>query len=229
MKKENKGTIIIDKIKNLDNKLLQAQILAYLINNKKVSKILKSKYIKYFSELFAELPTYYHNYQYSIDMKTYFNSEDSTNNIIPNFVSTANYIDYSVVLNHTIKNKHLVDTILESYNIELTDINFKNMKKVLSGKFDSFEFITLEGDEVIITSDELNGKDITQKNFKESLNFTLPNTIVGLDVQTYPLVFTYISTNKSTIDFNIFSEEDILTTQHHTIPKMKINKYLQNR
>ncbi len=229
MKKENKGTIIIDKIKNLDNKLLQAQILAYLINNKKVSKILKSKYIKYFSELFAELPTYYHNYQYSIDMKTYFNSEDSTNNIIPNFVSTANYIDYSVVLNYTIKNKHLVDTILESYNIELTDINFKNMKKVLSGKFDSFEFITLEGDEVIITSDELNGKDITQKNFKESLNFTLPNTIVGLDVQTYPLVFTYISTNKSTIDFNIFSEEDILTTQHHTIPKMKINKYLQNR
>lgn len=229
MKKENKGSMIIEKIKNLDNKLLQAQILAYLINNKKVSKILKSKYIKYFTELFAELPTYYHNYQYSIDMKTYFNSEESTNNIIPNFVSTSNYIDYSVVLNHTIKNKHLVDTILESYNIELTDINFKNMKKVLSGKFNSFEFVTLDGDEVIITTDELNGKDITQKNFKESLNFTLPNTIVGIDVQTYPLVFTYISTNKSTIHFNIFSEEDILTTQHHTIPKLKINKYLQSR
>jgi len=228
MKKENKGTII-DKIKNLDNKLLQAQILAYLINNKKVSKILKSKYIKYFSELFEELPSYYHNYQYSIDMKTYFNSEDNTNNVIPNFVSTTNYIDYSVVLNYTVKNKHLVDTILESYNIALTDTNFKNMKKVLSGKFDEFEFITNDDHEVIVTTDELSGKDITQKNFKKNLHFTLPNSVVGIDVQTYPLVFTYISTDKSTINFNIFSEEDILTTQHHTIPKLKINKYLQNR
>ena len=228
-KKDNKGTMIIEKIKNLDNKLLQAQILAYLINNKKVSKVLKSKYIKYFGELFKELPTYYHNYQYSIDMKTYFNSEESTNNIIPNFVSTSNYIDYSVVLNHTVKNKHLVDTILESYNIELTDINFKDMKKVLSGKFNEFEFKTIDGESVIICSNELNGREITQKSFKENLSFSLPNTTVAIEVQTYPLVFTYISTNKSTIEFNIFSEEDILTTQHHTIPKLKINKYLQNR
>ena len=229
MKKENKGAMLIEKIKKLDNKLIQAQILAYLINNKKVSKILKSKYITLFNELFEELPKYYHNYQYSIDMKSYFNSEESTNNIIPNFISTANYIDYSVVLNHTIKNKHLVDTILDSYNIQLNELNFKNMKKVLSGKFESFEFETLDGNAVIITSDELNSMDITQKNFKESLNFTLPNSIVGVEVQTYPMVFTYIFTTKSTIHFNIFSEEDILTTQHHTIPKLKINKYLQNR
>jgi predicted double-glycine peptidase len=229
MKKENKGTIIIDKIKNLDNKLLQAQILAYLINNKKVSKILKSKYIKYFTELFEELPSYYHNYQYSIDMKTYFNSEESTNNVIPNFVSTTNYIDYSVVLNYTVKNKHLVDTILESYNITLNETNFKNMKKVLSGKFNEFEFKTMDENNVIVTTEELSGKDITQKSFKENLNFTLPNSIVGFEVQAYPLVFTYISTDKSTINFNIFSEEDILTTQHYTIPKLKINKYLQSR
>ena len=45
MKKENKGTAMIRKIESLDNKLLQTQMLAYLINNKKVSKILKSIFV----------------------------------------------------------------------------------------------------------------------------------------------------------------------------------------
>ena len=62
---------MIKKIQKLDNKLIQAQMLAYLIGNKKVSKILKSTYIKHFTKLFAELPKYYNTYQYEIDMKTF--------------------------------------------------------------------------------------------------------------------------------------------------------------
>jgi len=227
MKKENKGTAMIKKIEKLDNKLLQAQILAYLINNKKVSKILKSTYIKHFTKLFAELPKYYNSYQYEIDMKTFYNDEESSNNIIPNFISSANYIDYSITLNYTLKNKHLVESILESYNIPYSEMNFKNMKKVLSGKFDSMEFETEYGN-VIVSTDELEGKDITQKNFKEQLNFTLPNSVAGVDIQTYPLVFTYVTTDNSTVKFNIFSEENILDTEHFTIPKLKINKFLNS-
>jgi hypothetical protein len=219
---------MIKKIQSLDNKLLQAQMLAYLINNKKVSKILKSTYIKHFTKIMEELPAYYHSYQYEIDMKSFFNDEETSNNIIPNFVSSTNYIDYSITLNYTMKNKHLVEDILSSYQIPITDNNFKNMKKVLSGKIDSYEFETETNDYVIVATNELEGKDITKKNFKESLEFTLPNSKVGSNIQTYPLVFTYVTTNNSSIQFNIFSEEDILSTQHFTLPKFKINKYLNS-
>ena len=119
---------MMNKIQKLDNKLIQAQILAYLIGNKKVSKILKSTYIKHFTKLFDELPKYYKAYQYEVDIKKFFNGSDESNNIIPNFISTNNYIDYSVTLNYTIKNKHLVESILSSYNIEISDDNFKFMK-----------------------------------------------------------------------------------------------------
>lgn len=219
---------MMKKINKLDNMLLKAQMLAYLINNKKVSKILKSTYIKNFTKIMQELPKYYHSYQYEVDMKTYFNDEETTNNIIPNFVSSTNYIDYSITLNYTIKNKHLVESILGSYNIPINDTNFKNMKKVLSGKIQSFEFETDSGDNVIITTDELEGRDITTKSFKESLEFKLPNSRPGSDIQTYPLVFTYVTTKNSTIQFNIFSEENILTIQHYTLPKFKINKFLNS-
>jgi len=219
---------MIKKIQGLDNKLLQAQMLAYLINNKKVSKILKSTYIKHFTKIMEELPEYYHSYQYEIDMKTYFNEEETSNNIVPNFVSSTNYIDYSITLNYTIKNKHLVESILESYQIPFEDLNFKNMKKVLSGKIDSYEFETEWNDNVIVTTEELEGKDITKKSFKESLEFTLPNSTVGTNIQTYPLVFTYVTTKNSSIQFNIFSEEDILSTQHYTLPKFRINKFLNS-
>ena len=64
-------------------------------------------------------------------MKTFFNDDEESNNVIPNFISTNNYIDYNVTLNYTIKNKHLVESILSSYNIPVNDYNFKNMKKVL--------------------------------------------------------------------------------------------------
>lgn len=220
---------MIKKIQSLDNKLLQAQMLAYLINNKKVSKILKSTYIKHFTKIMEELPHYYHSYQYEIDMKNYFNSEEESNNIIPNFISSNNYIDYSVTLNYTIKNKHLVDSILEAYNIQIdNEDNFKNMKKVLSGKINSYEFETEDGNEVIVTADELEGMDITKKAFKESLNFSLPNSKVGSDIQIYPIVFTYVTTKNSSIQFNIFSEEDISNIQHFTLPKFRITKFLNS-
>jgi hypothetical protein len=229
-KSTTKGTdTMIKKIESLDNKLIQAQMLAYLINNKKVSKILKSTYIKHFTKIMEELPNYYHSYQYEVDMKNYFNDEETSNNIVPNFVSSTNYIDYSVTLNYTIKNKHLVESILTAYQIP-TDIedNFKNMKKVLSGKIDSYEFETEWGDNVIVTTEELEGRDVTKKAFKESLTFSLPNSKAGVDIQTYPLVFTYVTTKNSSIQFNIFSEEDILSTQHYTLPKFRINKFLNS-
>lgn len=219
---------MMNKIQKLDNKLIQAQILAYLIGNKKVSKILKSTYIKHFTKLFDELPRYYNSYQYEIDIKTFFNSYDETNNIVPNFISTNNYIDYNVTLNYTIKNKHLVESILNAYNIPIEDNNFKTMKKVLSGKIDSFEFETDDYNEVIVSTDELAGKDISKKCFKEQLSFSLPNSKCGMDIQTYPLVFTHITTNNSVIQFNIFTEEDINKVEHYTLPKTKINKFLNS-
>ncbi len=219
---------MIAKIESLDNKLIKAQIFAYLIGNKKVSKILKSIYIKHFNKLFAELPKYYKSYQYEIDMKLFFNKDEEENNIIPNFVSSTNFIDYNVTLNYTIKNKHLVDTILESYDIALSDYNFKNMKKVLSGKINSFEFETEYGDPVIIETDDLEDKDISQKSFKEHLSFSLPNAKSGSEMQIYPLVFTYVTTKNSSIKFNIFTEEDINDTEHFTLPKSKINKFLSS-
>ena len=218
----------MNKIQSLDNKLIQAQILAYLIGNKKVSKILKSTYIKHFTKLFEELPDYYNSYQYEIDIKTFFNNDEETNNIIPNFVSTNNYIDYNVTLNYTIKNKHLVESILKAYNIPYDMDNFKNMKKVLSGKIDNFEFETKDNFEVIVSTDELEGKDISKKCFKEQLSFSLPNSKSGVDIQTYPLVFTYITTKNSSIQFNIFTEEDINEVEHYTLPKTKINKFLSS-
>jgi len=219
---------MMNKIQNLDNKLIQAQILAYLIGNKKVSKILKSTYIKHFTKLFEELPKYYNSYQYEIDLKTFFNNTEESNNIIPNFVYTNNYIDYSVTLNYTIKNKHLVESILEAYNIPLADCNFKIMKKILSGKIDNFEFETVDNAEVIVSTEELEGKDISQKCFKEQISFTLPNSKSGIDIQTYPLVFTHITTNNSTLCFNIFTEENINEVEHFTLPKNKINKFLSS-
>lgn len=219
---------MINKIQSLDNKLLQAQILAYLIGNKKVSKILKSTYIKHFTKIFEELPEYYYSYQYEIDMKTFFNDEEQTNNIIPNFISTNNYIDYNVTLNYTIKNKHLVDSILMSYNIAPNEINFKNMKKVLSGKLGKYEFLTEDEEPVIIDTSELEDMDISKKNFKDQIMFTLPNAKACIDIQTYPVVFTYITTKNTSIYFNIFSEEDISEIEHFTIPKSKINKFLNS-
>lgn len=217
---------MMNKIQNLDNKLIQAQILAYLIGNKKVSKILKSTYIKHFTKLFEELPKYYNSYQYEIDLKTFFNDPEESNNIIPNFISTSNYIDYNVTLNYTIKNKHLVESILKAYNIPIEDENFKTMKKVLSGKIDNFEFETEDNYEVIVSTDELEGRDISKKCFKEQISFSLPNSRSGSDIQTYPLVFTHITTNNSIIYFNIFTEEDINEVEHYTLPKTKINKFL---
>lgn len=219
---------MINKIQNLDNKLIQAQILAYLIGNKKVSKILKSTYIRQFNKIFDELPNYYIHYQYEIDMKTFFNDDEESNNVIPNFISTNNYIDYNVTLNYTIKNKHLVESILSSYNIPVNDDNFKNMKKVLSGKINNYEFLTEDEDEVIISTDELDGRDISQKAFKDQITFSLPNSKIGSDIQIYPLVFTYIVAKNSTIQFNIFTEENINNATHYTLPKSKINKFLNS-
>ena len=219
---------MINKIQNLDNKLIQAQILAYLIGNKKVSKILKSTYIRQFNKIFDELPDYYIHYQYEIDMKTFFNDDEESNNVIPNFISTNNYIDYNVTLNYTIKNKHLVESILSSYNIPVNDDNFKNMKKVLSGKINNYEFLTESDDEVIISTDELDGRDISKKAFKDQITFSLPNSKIGSDIQIYPLVFTYIVAKNSTIQFNIFTEENINNATHFTLPKSKINKFLNS-
>lgn len=220
---------MIKKIQKLENKLIQAQILAYLIGNKKVSKILKSTYIKHFTKLFEILPQYYNSYQYEIDMKTFFNDEGNSNNIIPNFITTSNYIDYNVTLNYTIKNKHLVDSILETYNIASDiDENFKNMKKILSGKIDSYEFETNDLENVIVSASDLEGREVSRKNFKDQITFSLPNSKSGLDIQTYPLVFTYITTKNSVIQFNIFTEEDIKETLHYTLPKSKINKFLNS-
>ncbi len=219
---------MINKIQNLDNKLIQAQILAYLIGNKKVSKILKSTYIRQFNKIFDELPNYYIHYQYEIDMKTFFNDDEESNNVIPNFISTNNYIDYNVTLNYTIKNKHLVESILTSYNIPVNDDNFKNMKKVLSGKINNYEFLTEDEDEVIISTDELDGRDISKKAFKDQITFSLPNSKIGSDIQIYPLVFTYIVAKNSTIQFNIFTEENINNATHFTLPKSKINKFLNS-
>lgn len=219
---------MINKIQNLDNKLIQAQILAYLIGNKKVSKILKSTYIRQFNKIFDELPNYYIHYQYEIDMKTFFNDDEESNNVIPNFISTNNYIDYNVTLNYTIKNKHLVESILTSYNIPVNDDNFKNMKKVLSGKLNNYEFLTEDEDEVIISTDELDGRDISKKAFKDQITFSLPNSKIGSDIQIYPLVFTYIVAKNSTIQFNIFTEENINNATHFTLPKSKINKFLNS-
>ncbi len=219
---------MINKIQNLDNKLIQAQILAYLIGNKKVSKILKSTYIRQFNKIFDELPNYYIHYQYEIDMKTFFNDDEESNNVIPNFISTNNYIDYNVTLNYTIKNKHLVESILSSYNIPVNDDNFKNMKKVLSGKINNYEFLTEDEDEVIISTDELDGRDISKKAFKDQITFSLPNSKIGSDIQIYPLVFTYIVAKNSTIQFNIFTEENINNATHFTLPKSKINKFLNS-
>lgn len=220
------NSTMINKIQKLDNKLIQAQILAYLIGNKKVSKIFKSTYIRYFTKLFEELPEYYNSYQYEIDIKTFFNGSDESNNIVPNFVSTNNYIDYSVTLNYTIKNKQLVESILRAYSIAVDEENFKIMKKILSGKIENYEFSTEIGDEVIVSSDELDNRDISKKCFKEQITFTLPNSKCGSDIQTYPLVFTHITTNNSTIQFNIFTEEDINSVEHYTLPKSKISKFL---
>lgn len=219
---------MMNKIQNLDNKLIQAQILAYLIGNKKVSKILKSTYIRQFNKIFDELPNYYIHYQYEIDMKTFFNDDEESNNVIPNFISTNNYIDYNVTLNYTIKNKHLVESILTSYNIPVNDDNFKNMKKVLSGKLNNYEFLTEDEDEVIISTDELDGRDISKKAFKDQITFSLPNSKIGSDIQIYPLVFTYIVAKNSTIQFNIFTEENINNATHYTLPKSKINKFLNS-
>lgn len=217
---------MMNKIHKLDNMLIKAQILAYLIGNKKVSKILKSSYIKHFTKIFNDLPKYYNSYQYEIDIKTFFNSSDSSNNILPNFISTNNYIDYSVTLNYTIKNKHLVESILEAYDIHVNDENFKIMKKILSGKIDNSEFETSHGSDVIVTYGELENKDVSKKCFKEQITFTLPNSKSGLEMNTYPLVFTHITTNNSKIQFNIFAEENINEVEHFTLPKSKINKYL---
>lgn len=217
---------MIEKIQNLDNKLIQAQIFSYLIGNKKVSKILKSSYIKHFTKIFNELPSYYNYYHYSIDFKNFFNSGDESNNIIPNFVSTSNFIDYNVTLNYTIKNKHLVESILNSYNILQDENNFKIMKKILSGKIENFEFFTNDDNGIIISNSDLEGKDIAKKNFKEQISFSLPNAKCCIDIQTYPLVFTHITTSNSVLTFDIFSEEDISQVEHFTLSKSKINKFL---
>jgi len=217
---------MISKIQKLDNKLIQAQILAYLIGNKKVSKILKSTYIKHFTKLFEELPDYYYSYQYSINFKSFFNEGDESNNIIPNFVSTTNYIDYNVTLNYTIKNKILVESILKSYSVPIDIENFKIMKKVLSGKINNFEFETNDGNHVIVSTDELEGKDISRKTFKNQISFSLPNSRNNADIKIYPLAFTHITTNNSIINFNIFTEEDITKIEHYTLSKTKINRIL---
>ena len=43
------------------------------------------------------------------------------------------------------------------------------MKKVLSGKINNHEFLTESEDEVIISTDELDGRDISKKAFKRAI------------------------------------------------------------
>lgn len=102
------------------------------------------------------------------------------------------------------------------------------MKKVLSGKINNYEFLTEDEDEVIISTDELDGRDISKKAFKDQITFSLPNSKIGSDIQIYPLVFTYIVAKNSTIQFNIFTEENINNATHYTLPKSKINKFLNS-
>ena len=131
-----------------------------------------------------------------------------------------------MTLNYTIKNKHLVESILLAYNIPNEGDNFKIMKKVLSGKINSFEFETKDNYNVIVSTDELEGKDISRKLFKDQISFSLPNSKSSVDMRTYPLVFTHITTTNSVIHFNIFTEEDITQVEHYTLPKTTINKFL---
>jgi len=219
---------MIEKIKKIESKLIQAQIFAYLIGNKKVSKVLKSSYIKDFTKIFNELPLYYNSFHYEIDLKKFFNIGEESNNIVPNFISTTNFIDYNTTLNFTIKNKHLVDSILNSYNISLDENNFKIMKKILSGKLNSFEFLTNDGNAIIVDTSDLEGKDLSKKQFKEQIVFSLPNSKNCCDIQTYPLVFTHVSSNNSKLIFDIFSEEDIMCTEHFAISKAKLQRFLSS-
>jgi predicted RNA-binding protein (virulence factor B family) len=69
---------------------------------------------------------------------------------------------------------------------------------------------------------------ISKKAFKDQITFSLPNSKIGADIQIYPLVFTYIVAKNSTIQFNIFTEENINNATHYTLPKSKINKFLNS-
>lgn len=220
---------MLDKIQELDNKLLQAQMLAYLINNKKVSKILKSGYIKHFTKIFEELPNYYYSYQYEIDMKSFFNTDTSSNNITPNFITSNNYIEYSAVLNYTMKNKHMIETVLETFGIDETEENFKIMKKLMNGKIEEFTFVNEYEQEMTLRGEDLADLDNNRKNFKDQLTFTLPNASITHDINTYPLVFTYVTAKNNSLQFSIFSEEDIKSTKHYTLPKIRINRFLNNQ
>lgn len=216
----------MNRIKQLDNPLLQAHFLNYLINNKKISKVNKEQYQEMFDDIIDNLGEIYNLTKYSVDVKKFFNPEDETNNIVPNFINTSDFINYSTTIYHTIKNKHIVEKILKAYMLEENPINIKGIKAVFNGKVGREEFITETGEKVIIETDELKTMGLTKKSFKETFKIQLPNTYEAQSLDVYPIVFTHIKLNGPILEFNIFSEEDIKTIPHFVIPKIKISQFL---
>jgi hypothetical protein len=214
---------ILKIFNSIDNLLLRAQILVYLINNKKISKIFKSYYIKYLNELITYFDDYYHSYNYTINAKSFFNNDESSNNIIPHFNITNDYSKFVLTLNFIYKNKFIIEKLLDTYKISYTEQNFKNIKKILNGKLQEHIFDTEFG-ELFINHEDLKNTDLIKKNNKKTINIELQNIKQSNSNNVYPLVFTYIQINGSDINFLIYSEEDIMKTPHFVFNKNKINK-----
>ena len=94
-----------------------------------LSKILKSTYIRQFNKIFDELPNYYIHYQYEIDMKTFFNDDEESNNVIPNFISTN--LD-ALVINNAYSEPSISDNV---YGFMMFMPNFSSISIADSGKY----------------------------------------------------------------------------------------------
>lgn len=210
------------KIDKKNNMLIKAHLLTYLINNKKIPKNKKLECITEFDSLIIQMNKLCYTYHYSVDVKAFFNDDGASNNITPNSIQTSNFIDYQIVINHTIKNKHMVESMLKAHHIDNTAHNFKNMKKLLNGKVASGNFTSIFGKPIVIHLDDITTKFEIKKNFKESIDFSLPNVECCATNVSHPLVFTHITSKNSILNFYIFSEENLMDTKHFTPHKSTI-------
>jgi hypothetical protein len=222
---------VLEKLNSIKDKFLRANLLSFILSNKKINK--NTKEILYEQLLMAidDLKSSYYYYTTSFNIKNYFNSNDTDNNISPSLLSTQDFINYTININYNIKYKYIIPEIIKKYNLENNTENSKKLKELINSQNNDLEINvkTKTGEKIVLLKKELTDKKIIKKNYKEVLKFYLNNLIPTNNIYHYPMCFNYVKLDNNNITFHILSEEDLNEHQHYILSKYKLNRILNGK
>lgn len=222
---------MLDKIKDVNDKFLKANLIAFILSNKKINKNTKNILYNYLLESIDSLKNSYYYYTTSFNIKNYFNSNDTDNNISSSLLSTQDFINYTININYNIKYKYIIPNIIKKYNLKQSSENTKKLKEIINTQNENLtiEVESENGKKIKLHKKELLEEKIIKKNYKEILKFYIGNVDPTNNLNHYPMCFNYIKLNNNTLTFHILSEEDLNYHPHFILTKYKLNRILNNK